>query len=99
MLPIKIKNRSANKYQLAKHNVTDTKYKDWLLIYPPKRGNLPPEVNLPQIKKCCSTLRVQSFFALALSFCTAFKMHFCTKFGSGKWQSHGSVTEQATSTE
>ena len=52
MLPIKIINRSANKYQLAKHNVADTKYKDWLFIYPLKRGNLPPGVNLPQIKKC-----------------------------------------------
>ena len=57
MLPIKIINRSANKYQLAKHNVTDTtKYKDWLFIYPLKRGNLPPGVNLPQIKKCCLRL-------------------------------------------
>ena len=58
MLPIKIINRSANKYQLAKHNVTDTtKYKDWLFIYPLKQGNLPPGVNLPQIKKCCSKQR------------------------------------------
>ena len=52
MLPIKIINCSANKYQLAKL-LTLTKNKDWLLIYPLKRGNLPPGVNLPQIKKCC----------------------------------------------
>ena len=35
MLPIKITNRSANKYQLAKHSVTDiNKVERLLLIYP-----------------------------------------------------------------
>ena len=45
----------------------------------------------------CNT-KVQSVFVLTLPFCTVFNMHFCTKFGSGKWQFHGSITEQATDT-
>ena len=55
MLPIKITNRSANKYQLAKHYVTDTNKVYGLVVHLPlKRGNFPPGVNLPQIKKWCS---------------------------------------------
>ena len=48
MLPIKITNRNANKYHLAKHNVTDTNKVLGLVAH------LPPGVNLPQIKKCCA---------------------------------------------
>ena len=62
MLPIKIINRSANKYQLAKHNVTDTNKVLGLVVHLPAktrkftpRGKITPRV--PQIKKCCSRTR------------------------------------------
>ena len=41
MLPIKITNRSANKYQLAKQNVTDTNKVEGLVAHlPPKTRKL-----------------------------------------------------------
>ena len=51
MLPIKITNRCAKRYQLAKHNVIDTNKVYGLVVHLPlKRGNLPPGVNLPQLR-------------------------------------------------
>ena len=76
MLPIKIINRSANKYQLPKHNVTDTnKVKRLVVHLPPKTRKFTPRGTFTSISS--AVLKMPSHpLTTSLFYITMKLLHF-----------------------